>query len=112
MATFVSAVAEESSTAAAARGRLESLSQVAGVLGTQWGDEGKGKLVDILAQRFDVIARCQVFLSLARACALCCSMRGFGWVRVWGRGLASRKGDGGVVGGGDDLLVEGGFVVI
>uniref|UniRef100_A0A453H5A0 Adenylosuccinate synthetase, chloroplastic n=1 Tax=Aegilops tauschii subsp. strangulata TaxID=200361 RepID=A0A453H5A0_AEGTS len=28
-------------------------------LGTQWGDEGKGKLVDILAQRFDVVARCQ-----------------------------------------------------
>ncbi|TVU45552.1 hypothetical protein EJB05_05041, partial [Eragrostis curvula] len=49
--------AEEPS--AAARGRLESLSQVAGVLGTQWGDEGKGKLVDILAERFDVVARCQ-----------------------------------------------------
>jgi hypothetical protein len=67
-AASVSAVAEESSAAAVARGRLESLSQVAGVLGTQWGDEGKGKLVDILAQRFDVVARCQV--SLARA--LCC----------------------------------------
>ena len=51
---------------AAARGRLESLSQVAGVLGTQWGDEGKGKLVDILAQRFDVVARCQVSLARAR----------------------------------------------
>ncbi|CAI5523640.1 unnamed protein product [Closterium sp. Naga37s-1] len=25
----------------------------------QWGDEGKGKLVDILAQRYDVVARCQ-----------------------------------------------------
>jgi hypothetical protein len=50
--------AEEPS--AAARGRLESLSQVTGVLGSQWGDEGKGKLVDILAQRFDVVARCQV----------------------------------------------------
>ncbi|EAZ28254.1 hypothetical protein OsJ_12226 [Oryza sativa Japonica Group] len=45
---------------AAAQGRLESLSQVAGVLGTQWGDEGKGKLVDILAQRFDIVARCQL----------------------------------------------------
>jgi adenylosuccinate synthase len=68
-AASVSAVAEESSAAAAAaaRGRLESLSQVAGVLGTQWGDEGKGKLVDILAQRFDVVARCQV------AAALCLS---------------------------------------
>jgi adenylosuccinate synthase len=30
------------------------------VLGAQWGDEGKGKLVDVLAQRFDVVARCQV----------------------------------------------------
>lgn len=36
-----------------------SLSQVCAVLGTQWGDEGKGKLVDILAQRYDVVARCQ-----------------------------------------------------
>lgn len=60
-ASVAAAAAEESS--AAARGRLESLSQVAGVLGTQWGDEGKGKLVDILAQRFDVVARCQVSLT-------------------------------------------------
>ncbi|KAL7750462.1 Adenylosuccinate synthase [Sorochytrium milnesiophthora] len=29
------------------------------VLGSQWGDEGKGKLVDILAQQADVVARCQ-----------------------------------------------------
>lgn len=36
------------------------LSNVCAVLGTQWGDEGKGKLVDILAQRYDVVARCQV----------------------------------------------------
>eukprot|EP00897_Mesotaenium_endlicherianum_P006591 jgi/Mesen1/5960/ME000301S05089 len=35
------------------------LSRVCAVLGTQWGDEGKGKLVDILAQRYDVVARCQ-----------------------------------------------------
>ena len=27
------------------------------VLGTQWGDEGKGKLVDILAKDYDVCAR-------------------------------------------------------
>eukprot|EP00879_Flechtneria_rotunda_P022826 GHRR01024114.1.p1 GENE.GHRR01024114.1~~GHRR01024114.1.p1 ORF type:complete len:225 (+),score=67.82 GHRR01024114.1:162-836(+) len=33
--------------------------QVCVVLGTQWGDEGKGKLVDILAQQYDVIARAQ-----------------------------------------------------
>lgn len=40
--------------------RIESLSQVSGVLGCQWGDEGKGKLVDILAKHFDIVARCQV----------------------------------------------------
>jgi adenylosuccinate synthase len=34
--------------------------QVCVVLGTQWGDEGKGKLVDILAQQYDVVARAQV----------------------------------------------------
>jgi len=28
------------------------------VLGTQWGDEGKGKLVDILAADVDICARC------------------------------------------------------
>lgn len=39
--------------------RIGDLSQVSGVLGCQWGDEGKGKLVDILAQHFDVVARCQ-----------------------------------------------------
>ncbi|XP_028761531.1 adenylosuccinate synthetase 2, chloroplastic [Neltuma alba] len=40
-------------------GRIGSLSQVSGVLGCQWGDEGKGKLVDILAHHFDIVARCQ-----------------------------------------------------
>lgn len=30
------------------------------VLGAQWGDEGKGKLVDLLAENADVVARCQV----------------------------------------------------
>ncbi|KAI9162063.1 hypothetical protein LWI28_023408 [Acer negundo] len=39
--------------------RIESLGQVSGVLGCQWGDEGKGKLVDILAEHFDIVARCQ-----------------------------------------------------
>src|SRR5665213_772138 len=29
------------------------------ILGAQWGDEGKGKLVDILADRFDYIVRYQ-----------------------------------------------------
>ncbi|KAJ8774647.1 hypothetical protein K2173_017093 [Erythroxylum novogranatense] len=39
--------------------RINSLSHVSGVLGCQWGDEGKGKLVDILAHHFDIVARCQ-----------------------------------------------------
>ena len=34
------------------------------VLGTQWGDEGKGKLVDILAQNIDICARCQVCIAI------------------------------------------------
>ena len=43
-------------------GRLDA--QVAVVLGTQWGDEGKGKLVDILAQQYDIVARAQVYSQL------------------------------------------------
>ena len=27
------------------------------VVGTQWGDEGKGKIVDMLAEKADIIAR-------------------------------------------------------
>ena len=29
------------------------------IVGTQWGDEGKGKIVDLFTERFDVIARAQ-----------------------------------------------------
>jgi adenylosuccinate synthase len=29
------------------------------VVGAQWGDEGKGKIVDLLSERFDVVARFQ-----------------------------------------------------
>ncbi|HUQ91838.1 MAG TPA: adenylosuccinate synthase [Bryobacteraceae bacterium] len=29
------------------------------ILGAQWGDEGKGKLVDLLAERFDIVTRYQ-----------------------------------------------------
>src|ERR1700751_4982755 len=29
------------------------------VLGAQWGDEGKGKGVDLFAERFDIVARYQ-----------------------------------------------------
>jgi len=40
--------------------RIESLNKVTVVIGAQWGDEGKGKLVDMLAQTADVVCRCQV----------------------------------------------------
>ena len=40
------------------------------VLGAQWGDEGKGKLVDLVAKDFDVVARCQVSRG-------CCTSQGY-----------------------------------
>lgn len=43
---------------AASGSRLDA--RVAVVIGTQWGDEGKGKLVDVLAQQYDIVARAQV----------------------------------------------------
>ncbi|CAF4919269.1 unnamed protein product [Rotaria magnacalcarata] len=36
-----------------------SPSLVSIVLGAQWGDEGKGKLVDLLASEADIVCRCQ-----------------------------------------------------
>ena len=36
---------------------IPSLGDVNAVIGTQWGDEGKGKITDILAEHHDVIAR-------------------------------------------------------
>ena len=29
------------------------------LLGLQWGDEGKGKIVDVLAPKYDIVARFQ-----------------------------------------------------
>ena len=29
------------------------------ILGLQWGDEGKGKIVDFLAEKYDIVARFQ-----------------------------------------------------
>ena len=29
------------------------------LVGSQWGDEGKGKIVDLLSPRFDIVARYQ-----------------------------------------------------
>lgn len=36
---------------------LKSLGPVTAIIGAQWGDEGKGKVTDLLASHFDVIAR-------------------------------------------------------
>ncbi len=35
------------------------MSQTIVVVGAQWGDEGKGKIVDLFAERFSVVAHCQ-----------------------------------------------------
>ena len=35
------------------------MSKVIAVIGAQWGDEGKGKIVDLLAERFEIVARYQ-----------------------------------------------------
>lgn len=46
------------------KGRLNMYkSRVDVVLGAQWGDEGKGKVVDMLALDVDIVCRCQVSLS-------------------------------------------------
>jgi adenylosuccinate synthase len=32
-------------------------SRFCAIIGSQWGDEGKGKLTDILAEKYDICAR-------------------------------------------------------
>lgn len=50
------------------RGRLNMYkSKVNVVLGAQWGDEGKGKVVDMLASGVDIVCRCQVSASFLRS---------------------------------------------
>ncbi|XP_055949535.1 adenylosuccinate synthetase-like [Argiope bruennichi] len=39
--------------------KTEMPSKVTVVLGAQWGDEGKGKVVDMLASGMDIVCRCQ-----------------------------------------------------
>ena len=36
---------------------LQKLGSVSAIIGAQWGDEGKGKVTDILGEHYDVIAR-------------------------------------------------------
>jgi adenylosuccinate synthase len=42
------------------RPKRDNISKVTVVLGAQWGDEGKGKVVDMLATDADIVCRCQV----------------------------------------------------
>src|SRR5881628_3550078 len=35
------------------------MSEVIAVIGAQWGDEGKGKIFDLLSERFDIVVRYQ-----------------------------------------------------
>lgn len=37
--------------------------KVVAILGMQWGDEGKGKLVDVLAQQYEFVCRGQVSMT-------------------------------------------------
>ena len=39
--------------------RHSDVNRVCVVLGSQWGDEGKGKLVDLISKNVEVVARCQ-----------------------------------------------------
>ena len=39
--------------------RYKFMSKVDVLLGLQWGDEGKGKVVDVLTPRYDMVARFQ-----------------------------------------------------
>lgn len=57
------------------RSRGDIGNKVTVVLGAQWGDEGKGKVVDLLATEADVVCRCQVGSGLSRRVMLSCSLR-------------------------------------
>src|ERR1700693_2072424 len=39
------------------RNGIQMRAKTAVVLGAQWGDEGKGKIVDVLSERFSAVAR-------------------------------------------------------
>ena len=42
------------------RPKTDEINKVSVVLGAQWGDEGKGKIVDLLATEANIVCRCQV----------------------------------------------------
>ncbi|MBU0667995.1 adenylosuccinate synthase [Patescibacteria group bacterium] len=41
----------------ATRDLIQKFGNVSVILGGQWGDEGKGKLIDIMAEQYDIVAR-------------------------------------------------------
>jgi len=51
---------EQNGLVPAKKQRLIAKQPVTVVLGTQWGDEGKGKIVDMIAADADICCRCQV----------------------------------------------------
>lgn len=36
---------------------MDNTNNIDVILGTQWGDEGKGKIVDLIAGQYDIVAR-------------------------------------------------------
>ena len=42
---------------------FDKMNKVTVVIGAQWGDEGKGKIVDMLAQDANIVCRCQVIFN-------------------------------------------------
>eukprot|EP00030_Apusomonadida_sp_AF-17_P002888 a342605_14.p1 GENE.a342605_14~~a342605_14.p1 ORF type:complete len:179 (+),score=69.74 a342605_14:35-538(+) len=59
VAARAAAIAAASNAAVAAAPGFDGRApaRVTAVLGAQWGDEGKGKLADVLAAEYDVVAR-------------------------------------------------------
>jgi len=39
------------------RSKLQKYGRITAILGAQWGDEGKGKLIDILSAEYDIVVR-------------------------------------------------------
>lgn len=56
----------QTATTGQKRSRGDTGNKVTVVLGAQWGDEGKGKVVDLLATEADVVCRCQVNVWILR----------------------------------------------
>ncbi|KAL5008005.1 hypothetical protein ScPMuIL_013586 [Solemya velum] len=59
MASHSEECLELNGNAPAKRSKMMSDRPVSVVLGTQWGDEGKGKIVDMLSSSADIVCRCQ-----------------------------------------------------